>query len=254
MIEFSSTFHRQLYDIFRGLPAGVDTKIWIPNIKRTGKKLEAKYEAKAYLPNPLFPAELYEYRRNSNIKLGVEGDGFKSEFAERNLVKNSIYVSDVMKNRVKDLIDLCRQNMNSEIEQELDNEIHLLETLNDDVNKKSLEYHYDLYETVKTFNDFLCITYLHLSNILTYPNESFYHKYLHNAIRIKPDDAMKMANRICSRMQKEFEDIILENFPIKETVDRITKTEKHMPEFKVEDIPEKTSSRVIKKSKGQTEK
>ena len=114
---------------------------------------------------------------------------------------------------------------------------------------KSLEYHYDLYETVKTFNDYLCIVYLNLANILTYPNETFYEKYEKKQIRIKPDDALKMANKICQSMQKQFEDIIVENFPIKETVERITKFEKNMPSFDTDEIVEtkKRTTKVTKK-------
>ena len=35
-----------------------------------------------------------------------------------------------------------------------------------------------------------------------------------------------MANKICKRMQDEFIDIIYENFPIRETVARISRAEK----------------------------
>ena len=42
---------------------------------------------------------------------------------------------------------------------------------------RTLEYLYDLSETVRTFNDYLCIVFLNLANILTYPNETFYQKY-----------------------------------------------------------------------------
>ena len=37
-----------------------------------------------------------------------------------------------------------------------------------------------------------------------------------------------MANKICKRMQDEFTDIILENFPIKGTAERIGKAERDM--------------------------
>ena len=37
-----------------------------------------------------------------------------------------------------------------------------------------------------------------------------------------------MANKICLSMQKQFEDIIAENFPIRETVERLTKIERRV--------------------------
>ena len=92
--------------------------------------------------------------------------------------------------------------------------------------EKTLEYHYDLRETIKTFNDYLCIVFLNLANILIYPNETFYKKYVNNQFRIEADTALHMANKICKRMQDEFTDIILENFPIRETVARISRAEK----------------------------
>ena len=106
-----------------------------------------------------------------------------------------------------------------------------------------------MYETVKTFNDYLCIVYLNLANILTYPNETLYEKYEKKQIRIKPDDALKMANKICLSMQKQFEDIIAENFPIKETVERITKAERSTKEFDTGEIIEsKRPPKILKKT------
>ena len=242
MIDNSTTFQSQLYSLFRGQPVGRDTRIAIPYLKQTGpKKITAEYRAKAYLPNPVFPVELYEYRRKSEIHLSIDGK-IRSDFADGNLQKN-IYANEDMKENITALIDLCRQNMNNELEKDLDDEIRLLTTTDDEINGKTLEYYYDLYETVKTFNDYLCIVYLNLANILTYPNETFYEKYEKRQIRIKPDDALKMANKICHTMQKQFEDIIAENFPIKETVDRISKAERNMKvEFDTDEIPTKIKS------------
>ena len=93
----------------------------IPYLKKEGRKITAAYKKKAYLPNPVFPVELYEYRRDSIIQLSTDGK-IKSEFANENLVKN-IYQSDDMKVNVTALIDMCRQNMKSELETELDDEI-----------------------------------------------------------------------------------------------------------------------------------
>ena len=150
----------------------------------------------------------------------------------------------------KKFIDLCRQYMNNSLEQELNDEIRFFESTEEADDQKTLEYHYDLVETVKTFNDYLCIIFLNLANILTYPNETFYEKYTKNQIRITPDDGIKMANKICKRMQEEFEDVIREIFPIRETVARISKVVKD-----TDDIFEtKEVIPSIKKSKGKIPK
>ena len=131
-----------------------------------------------------------------------------------------------MKDKVTKFIDLCKQYMKKELEQELDNEIRFYESTEGEDDTRTLEYLYDLSETVRTFNDYLCIVFLNLSNILTYPNETFYEKYNKKEIRITPDKAVYMANKICKRMQDEFTDIILQNFPIKRTAERIGKAER----------------------------
>ena len=195
----------------------------------TGKKATSAYVDKKFFPNPVFPVELYEYRRGSNIKLSIDGV-IASSFAEKNLQKKIYRETEdpnkSMKVKVTKFIDLCRQYMKNDLEQELDDEIKLFESTEEAADKKSLEYHYDLWETVKTFNDYLCIVFLNLANILTYPNETFYEKYLDKNIRIKPDEALHMANKICKRMQDEFTDIIYENFPIRGTAERISKVQK----------------------------
>jgi len=112
-----------------------------------------------------------------------------------------------------------------------------------------LEYHYDLRETIKTFNDYLCIVFLNLANILIYPNETFYMKYINNQFRIETNTALHMANKICKRMQDEFTDIILENFPIRETVARINRAEEEAEDvFDTKEVIPKESS---KKNQGQ---
>ena len=250
MINITPTFLQELYNSTRGIPEGFNTNLHIPYITRNGKNITTTYKEKAYLPNPMFPVELYEYRRGSNIKLSIDGE-VPSRFAETNLNKE-IYRDKAMKTKVTRMIDLCRQYMTNELEQELDNEIHFFESVEED-DKKSLEYHYDLAETVKSFNDYLCIVFLNLTNILTYPNETFYEKYTKNQIRIKPDDALRMANKICKKMQEEFEEIVYENFPIRETVARITKVEKNSETvFDTDDVLLKETT--IKKSKGKLSK
>ena len=99
--------------------------------------------------------------------------------------------------------------MRNDLEREIDDEIKFFESTKEDDDEKSLEYHYDLRETIKTFNDYLCIVFLNLANILIYPNETFYMKYVNNQFRIEADKA----NKICKRMQDEFTDIILGFFP-----------------------------------------
>ena len=131
-----------------------------------------------------------------------------------------------MKDKVTKFIDLCKQYMSKELEQELDNEIRFYESTEGEDDTRTLEYLYDLSETVRTFNDYSCIVFLNLSNILTYPNETFYEKYKKKEIRITPDKAVHIANKICKRMQDEFTNIILENFPIKGTAERIGKAER----------------------------
>ena len=57
-----------------------------------------------------------------------------------------------------------------------------------------------------------------------------------------------MANKICKRMQDEFTDIILENFPIKGTAERIGKAERDRDKgFDAKDvIPEGSNKKKIK--------
>ena len=248
MINITPTFLHEYYNTSRGFPEGIDTNINHPVITMEGKKAKAAYVDKKFFPNPVFPVELYEYRRGSNIKLSIDGV-IPSKFAEGNLQKK-IYRETAdgnknMKVKVTKFIDLCRQYMKNDLEQELDDEIKLFESTEEASDKRTLEYHYDLWETVKTFNDYLCIVFLNLSNILTYPNETFYEKYFNKNIRIKPDEALHMANKICKRMQDEFTDIIYENFPIRGTAERISKIQKASVDvFDTEEVIPKKKSRV----------
>ena len=85
------------------------------------------------------------------MKLSIDGEVL-SLFADRNLAKN-IYKNEAMKNKVSNLVDLCRQYMKNELEQEIDDEIKFFESTEDVDDEKTLAYHYDLRETIKTFND-----------------------------------------------------------------------------------------------------
>ena len=135
--------------------------------------------------------------------------------------------------------------MNNELEWQIDDEVKYFESTEEADDQKSLEYHYDLRETIKTFNDYLCVVFLNLANILIYPNETFYMKYLNNQFRIEADQALHMANKICKRMQNEFIDIIYENFPIRETAARITRMEKESEDvFDTKEITMKKKSKV----------
>ena len=62
-----------------------------------------------------------------------------------------------------------------------------------------------------------------------------------------------MVNKIWKRKQEEFEDVILENDPIRETVKRITKVEKNIEtEFDTDEINLKGSN--IKKARSKIAK
>ena len=79
--------------------------------------------------------------------------------------------------------------MNNNLEQKIDDEIKLFEVTKDEYDGRALEYHYDLRETARSFNDYLCIVFLNIANILTDPNETFYEKYLqksNKSITISP--------------------------------------------------------------------
>ena len=116
-----------------------------------------------------------------------------------------------------------------------------------------MEYHYDFRETIKTFNDYLCIVFLNLVNILIYPNETFYKKYVNNQFRIDANTALQMTNKICKRMQDEFIDIIYENFPIREIAARISRMEKETDDvFDTKEVTLKDSSK--KKLRAKPEK
>jgi len=243
MIKLTPTFLSEYHNTSRGIPGNVNTNINIPILTPNGKKITVAYADKAHLKNPVFPAELYEYRRGKNMKLSIDGE-VPSKFAEGNLAAN-IYKNAGMKTKVTNLVDICRQYMKNDLEQEIDDEIKFFESTEDADDVKSLEYHYDLRETIKTFNDYLCIVFLNLANILIYPNETFYNKYILNQFRIEADKALHMANKICKRMQDEFTDIILENFPIRETAARISRAEKEADDvFDTNEIIPKKKGKV----------
>ena len=95
MIRLSPTFISEYHNASRGLPHKFDINISIPTILPAGKKITINYADVRFLKNPIFSAELYEYRRGKNMKLSIEGE-VVSLFEERNLAKN-IYRNEDMK-------------------------------------------------------------------------------------------------------------------------------------------------------------
>ncbi len=165
----------------KGLPENLNTILNVPKIK---KDWTLEYKDTPYFPNSVFPVELYMYRKETPINLKL-GQTAPSKFAENNLSKE-IYIKKDRKTLVKNMVDVCRQYMNRDLENELAEGLRFYKSMKDDDDKISLEYHCEIYETVKTFNDMLSILFLHFSNIISYPNETFYERYKNNNIRIKP--------------------------------------------------------------------
>ena len=159
MINLTPTFLFELSNTAKGIPEGYDTRLYVPHLKyneNNPKDIKFLYKDVLYLPNPVFPVELYECSRNTQVKLTIEACE-KSKFAEYNL-NGAVYRATAdgrngMKDKVTMFIDLCKQYMNKELEQELDNEIRFYESTEGEDDTRTLEYLYDLSETVRTFND-----------------------------------------------------------------------------------------------------
>ena len=134
MINITPTFLFELSNTAKGIPEGNDTKLYVPHLminRDNPKDIKFHYQDVLFLPNPVFPVELYEYRRDTQVKLSVEARE-KSKFAEYNL-NGAVYRATAdkrngMKDKVTKFIDLCKQYMNKELEQELDNEIRFYES------------------------------------------------------------------------------------------------------------------------------
>jgi len=90
MIQNTPTFQNQLHNCFIGNPGNKDTRLYIPYLEKDGRHIKLDYKAKAYLPNPVFPIELYEYRRDSQIQLSVDGK-VKSKFADLNINRQKLF-------------------------------------------------------------------------------------------------------------------------------------------------------------------
>ena len=86
------------------------------------------------------------------------------------------------------MIDHFRNNRDNDFEVQLDDEIRVFETTGEADDRKPLEYHYELLETVRSFKDYLCIVFLNLAHILTYSHETFYE----SVRRIKLESKMVM--------------------------------------------------------------
>ena len=67
MIRLTPTFLSEYHNASKGLPHGTNTNISIPTIIQAGKKITINYADASFLKNPVFPAELYEYRRGKNM-------------------------------------------------------------------------------------------------------------------------------------------------------------------------------------------
>jgi len=67
MINLTPIFLSQYHNFSRGFPDGINTIINVPNLTKVGKKITVSYKDTAYLKNPVFPVELYEYRRGKNM-------------------------------------------------------------------------------------------------------------------------------------------------------------------------------------------
>ena len=64
MINITPTFHHEYDNTFRGLPENLNTNLMIlREYDDKGRKIPLSYKDTARLPNPVFPVELYEYRR-----------------------------------------------------------------------------------------------------------------------------------------------------------------------------------------------
>ena len=74
MINLTPTFLSEYHNFSRGFPDGINTIINVPNLTKVGKKITVSYKDTAYLKNPVFPVELYEYRRGKNMKLSIDGE------------------------------------------------------------------------------------------------------------------------------------------------------------------------------------
>ena len=74
MIRLTPTFITEYSNLSKGIPGPDDTTIFIPIVTPNGKKVTVAYENKRIFNNPVFPVELYEYRRGKNMKLPIDGE------------------------------------------------------------------------------------------------------------------------------------------------------------------------------------
>jgi len=177
MINITPTFTYQLYELFRKQDVNEHNKLVVPTTKKEGNIITVKEEAKTNLPNPAFPLKLYVYRESKPIKLNKNGASiFINKLFEKNISNEKEH-----QKLICSMIDLCRQNMNKKLEDAILTELDFMEEINDPVltpeDNKTLDYHYDLFETVQSFNDYLCVVFLNLCNILQYPNTLWYERY-----------------------------------------------------------------------------
>ncbi len=99
----------------------------------------------------------------------------------------------------KKSVDVLRLFQNRALESMIQQEIRVLSNTIDpgDIGENDRELTYDPYNIVQSFNELLWIELLRFSNVLMYPNETYYGKVAANQTRIKPDLAMEIANELC---------------------------------------------------------
>ena len=74
MINITPTFLFEYFNTAKGIPECNDTKLYVPHLminEDNPKDIKFHYSDLLYLPNPGFPVELYEYRRDTQVKLSV---------------------------------------------------------------------------------------------------------------------------------------------------------------------------------------
>jgi hypothetical protein len=229
MLNLTSTFTTALNNIYQNMPqdANVNSTISARFLVQTPLTGKTKFGNAADIPhllNTFFSADLYEYRRASNITFSL-GSTDTSKFAEDNLTDGNIYKKVGRKRLNKKLIDLCKIYMKSDLEKRLKREVTLHEKSKTDEDTKTYQHKYEILETIKSFNEQLIIFFLNIANIFTYPNETFYSIPMEERI-ITPDTALEMANELCGIFQEEFENVLVEIYPIRETFNDIIKADK----------------------------
>ena len=68
MINITPTFHHEYDNTYRGLPENFNTNLSVPReYDNKGRNIPLSYVDTPCFPNPVFPVELYEYRRDKKL-------------------------------------------------------------------------------------------------------------------------------------------------------------------------------------------